>query len=342
MKSVINFLKKRWKLILILVIVIGLALFFLNSSQQKNQIQYEEMTVERRYLVKTLELSGYLDAKEHANLSFIAGGRLVYLGAQEGDWVKKWQTIATIDVRDLQKTLNKTLNVYDTTRLNWEETERNDKDKALSEEEIRDNKQQQNTLENSVYDVELTSIAISNSVMSAPFEGILLSVPSNVTGVVLGPTSTFELVNPKTLIVRADVDEADVSLLMIGQKAELNFDAYPDEDTSTLVSFIALKSSQGSSGTVFKVELPMVGVETLSKYRLGMNADVYIELEKKENVLVLPIIAVETKDGQDMVKLKSEDKQGYREQVVELGLETDEAVEILSGLNENDIVLIEE
>lgn len=342
MSKIFAFLKKRWKLLLLLLIIFVVVILAVMNGQAKKQAQFIEVAVERQDLQKNLEVSGILDAKEHVYMSFIAGGKLVYLGAKEGDWVKKWQTIASIDARDLQKNLQKSLNVYSNDRLDWEEVERANKDQVLTEEELRDLKQEQNRLNNTVLDVELVSVAISNSVMSAPFEGILLSVPSPVTGVVLGPTSTFELINPKTLIIRAEVDEVDIALLRTGQKATLNFDAYPDEFVETTISQIALKTVQSSAGTVFRIELPLLGVEELSKYRLGMNTDVAIELENKSNVLVIPLIATESRDGNNYVKVKDGSRQGFREQQVELGLESDELVEVLSGLNEADIILIEE
>ena len=342
MSKIVAFIKKRWKLLALILIVLSIALISIINGRAKKQAQFTEVKVERQDLQKNLEVSGILDAKEHVYLSFIAGGKLVYLGAKEGDWVKKWQTIATIDARDLQKNLQKALNVYSNDRLEWEELERANKDQVLSEEEIRDLKQEQNLLNNTVLDVELVNVGISNSVMSAPFEGILLSTPSPVTGVVLGPTSTFELVNPKTLIAKAEVDEADVSLIREGQVASLNFDAYPEEVIETSISQIALKSSQGSAGTVFRIELPLLGVEDLSKYRLGMNIDVAIELAKKTNILAIPLIATESRDGNNYVKVKDNSRLGYREQMVELGLESDELVEVLSGLNDGDLILIEE
>jgi multidrug efflux pump subunit AcrA (membrane-fusion protein) len=178
--------------------------------------------------------------------------------------------------------------------------------------------------------------------MSAPFAGVLLTVPSPVIGVTLSPSDIFELVNPQTLLVRAEVDEIDLSLLSIGQKADLIFDSYPDETIDSEISFIALKSTTGSTGTVFKVELPLPGVEDLSKYRIGMNADVEIELAKKTDVLVIPLEAISNQDGQTIVKVKKNNRQGYEDRVIELGLESDEAAEVLSGLEEGEIILIED
>jgi len=122
----------------------------------------------------------------------------------------------------------------------------------------------------------------------------------------------------------------------------ITFDSYPEENIESEISFIALKSTAGSTGTVFKLELPMTGIEDLSKYRIGMNADVEIELAKKTDVLVIPLEAISNQQGQTIVKIKSQNSQGYEDRIIELGLESDEEAEVVSGLEEGEIILIED
>jgi RND family efflux transporter MFP subunit len=335
------FSKKNWKLLVIIAVVVFLGIVILWNRQKNQETQFLEHQVEKQDITQSLVLSGTLDAKERVYLNFLAGGKLVYLGAKEGEWVKKWQTIASIDARDLQKNLEKNLNFYENRRFDWDAQVEEDKDQVLTDDEIRARKQDQNLLDNTVLDVELISVATTNRVMTAPFAGILLSMPSQVTGVTLAPSDVFELVNPQTLLIRAELDEIDLSLVSLGQGANLIFDAYPEEIIRSEINFIALKSTMGSTGTVFRLELPMTGVEDLSKYRLGMNADVEIELAKKTDVLVIPLEAISSQQGQTVVKVKDQSRQGYEERVVELGLESDEMAEIKSGLTEGEIILIE-
>ena len=322
--------KKTQRITIAVVLVIIVVSIFLNRGRSQ-QVEFSEYQVNRQDISQVLVLSGTLDAKERVYLNFLAGGKLVYLGAQEGDWVKQGQTIATVDYRDLQKSLEKNLNFYENRRLDWDAQLEEDKDQVLTEDEQRAREQNQNLLENTVLDVELISVAVDNRVMSAP-----------VTGVTLSPTYLFELVNPQTLIVRAEVDEIDLSLLSLGQKAKLIFDAYPEENIDSEITFIAPKSTVSSSGTVFEIELPVPGVVDLSKYRIGMNADVEIELAKKTDVLVVPLEAVSNQDGQTIVKVKSQNSQGYEDRVIELGLESDELAEVVGGLAEGEVILIED
>ena len=338
-KKIFSQKKKRLWIFIGLIIIIGI--IFLWNRAKKQTVEFSEYQLNRQDISQTLVLSGTLDAKERVYLNFLAGGKLVYLGAKEGDWVNKWQTIATIDTQDLQKNLEKNLNYYENRRLDWDALLKDDEGEILDDDEKRARQQEQNLLDNTVLDVEIISVAVNNRVMTAPFAGVLLTLPTSVVGVTLSPTDVFELVNPQTLLVRAEVDEIDLSLLSLGQKANLIFNAYPEEAIASEISFISLKSAVGSTGTVFKIELPLPSVEDLSKYRIGMNADVEIELAKRTEVLVVPLEAISNQDGQTVVKVKSQNRQGFENRVIKLGLESDEAAEVLEGLEEGEIILIE-
>jgi len=340
-KNIGQLIKGKIKLIAVLVLVIGAVAFF---YRKKSQATHVELTFEKPIiedLTKTLEVSGVVDAKKKANLRFAAGGKIVYLGAKKGEWVKKWQTIATIDRRTLEKQLKQDLNDYMKERWDWDQTQDDIKDRWIDKEEERTVDQAGWDLENTILDVEVRDIAISNTTMTAPFEGILVSSPTDVSGVQLLATEAFELVNPNSLIFKAEVDEADIALVRPGLVGKLSLDAYPDETTESYVTFIAYKSNITTTGTVFLVEFPLLGENTLEKYRLGMNGDISIELATKKNVLTTLLIATRERDEKIFVDVKTGENT-YEEREIKIGMETDEKVEILEGLSESDEVLIPE
>lgn len=334
-----QFIQKKWKLLsIILLVILGIGFWLYQRSQTtESDLTYQKAQI--RDLEKNLEVSGIIDAKEKANLRFAAGGKVVYLGAQEGDAVQKWQTIATIDRATLKKQLEQDLNNYLKERWDFERLQ-DDYDYQVEPLETRRTlDQEQWNLENQVLNVEIRDIAINNTVLAAPFSGVLVSSPVNTTGVNLLATDVFELVNPDTLIFKAAVDEADIALVNKDQSGKIYLDAYPDQAIEASIDYIAFKSQQSSTGTVFTVELPLTGENLLGKYRLGMNGEVEILIEKKEDVLTVPFIATRFRDGQYYVEIKGPEGEPV-ERPIEIGLETEDYVEILNGLSPDDEVLI--
>jgi len=323
------------------VLVIAAALWWWSSANAKEELQGTFTSVKQQDFVATITVSGRMDAKEKARLRFMAGGKVVHLGAKEGDFVNKWQTIATIDRAALQKQLQQNLNTYMKERYDFEDVKDDIKDKVLDVQDNRQVARDQYDLDNQVINVEIQSIAIQNTVLSAPFAGILTVSPTNTTGVQLLASDYFEIVNPETLVFRAAVDEIDLHKLSIGQQAKIVLDAYDGEEISSTLSYIAFTSSESSSGTVFLLEFP-IAASDMSRYRLGMNGDVDIELERRSNTLVIPLDAISERDGKVFVQVRAADGESLEEREVTLGLENEDEVEVLSGLTKQDEVFLPE
>ncbi len=337
--SVVGFLKNRWKLIIVLVLVIGGIAFWQIRKAQSSQPTLTFTKPTQGTIVKTLQVSGVIDATEKANMRFAAGGKVVSLGAQEGEYVKKGQMIATIDQRELQKRLQQDLNAYMAERWDWE-TSQDATDynvETLSRRKALDKEQWD--LTDTVLNVEIRDISIQNTVLRSPFTGILVSSPTSVTGVNILATDVFEVVNPQTLIFKAAVDEADINQVKIGQQAVISLDSLPDQTITTYVKAIDFKSSQSSTGSVFLVDFPIENTTLLDQIRLGMNGDITITIETKENVVSVPLDTTRQRDGKTIVDVRTGPNTAAEREIT-TGLESDESVEVLSGLTLQDEVVV--
>lgn len=339
-ENLLAFAKKRFKLILILVVLLGAALLFFNNGK-KDEEKLTFVSPEKKDITASITISGRVDAKEKARLRFAAGGKVVFLGAKEGDVVKKWQTIATIDRAALQKQLQQNLNLYMKERYDFENVRDDIKDQVLDTKENRAVAKDQYDLDNQVLSVEIQSIAIQNTTLAVPFSGVLTVAPTAVAGVQLLPSDYFEVVNPETLIFRAAIDEIDLHKISLGQESKILLDAYDEEEITTNVSYISYVSNESSSGTVFLLEFPLNQAD-ISRYRLGMNGDAVIKLAEKKDVLVIPLDVISERDDKVYVKVQADNKEGFIEKEIETGLESDDEVEVLSGLSETDLVLLPE
>ena len=335
-----QFIRKHWKIIAILTILVILVIWFYFRNQAKNELKLTFAKPQIEDLTKVLEVSGVVDAKQKARLRFIAGGKIVYLGAHEGDTVKKWQTIAAIDGATLKKQLEQDLNLYMKERWDFEQSKDDTGNYDLlpiTTRRTRD--QEQWDLENEVLDVEIRDIAIRNTALTAPFDGILTVSPITNPGVQVLSTDYFEVVDPTTLIFRGQVDEADIAQINLSQTATIELDAYENEVFNSTVNFIAYSSSASSTGTVFLVEFPLQG--NLDKFRLGMNGDVAIKIDSRNQVISIPFVATRERDGHVYVDVRTGDKT-YEQREIKVGMETEEKVEVLEGLSLDDEILIPE
>ncbi|MCA9368977.1 efflux RND transporter periplasmic adaptor subunit [Candidatus Woesebacteria bacterium] len=341
-RSLVKKLKARWKLLLVMLLVGGgLVLYFFNKAQA-NQETYTFISPERGEITQSIELSGTVDAKERARLRFAAGGKVTYLGAQEGDAVKKWQTIATIDQAALQKQLEQTLNNYSKERWDWEQTQ-DDIDHDYAGQPLEDRRtidKEQFDLNNSVLTVEIQDIAIQNTRLTAPFNGVLTTSPATVTGVQLLASDYFEIINPETIIFRAYVEEEDVTKLSLDQVANIRLDAFSEGSLNSTISYISYTALQGVDGTVFMVEFPLAETEDMP-LRIGMNGDAEVILSQKEDVLYIPIIATIQRDDKTFVEVKV-DENKVEEREIETGIESEEYIEVISGLSESDLIVLPE
>jgi RND family efflux transporter MFP subunit len=333
-----SWIKKHKLLVGLLLIVIGFGAFRYFKGKD---VSYDEYTVTRSDIKETFELSGKVTAGTSASLRFGAGGLITYMGAKEGDQVKKWQTLASVDTRQLQKVMEQKLNLYAIQRGTFDQT-LDDNDNSVPGGDLGNTlkrllEKNQYQLDNTVKDVEYQDLYLKLSRLTSPIMGILVRSPIDTANVQVSPTDTWVVVDPSSLYFSADLDETDLSRVTKGQKVEVSIDAYPDRDITTEVESISYSPKETSAGTTYEVKLPLSGHVDLM--RIGLNGTAAIIVDEKNDVLTLPSSALSAKDGKTIVLIKSGNK--YVEKEVETGIENEGVVEILSGLGESEHVYTE-
>lgn len=139
------------------------------------------------------------------------------------------------------------------------------------------------------------------------------------------------------LIVRAQVDETDIGKIKPGQEAVITLDAYSDVKIQAFVDHIYYESKTVNNVTVYEVDLNLNEVPEF--FRSGMNTNVDFLVEKKDDVLLVPLDVIERRSGKAYVSLKANGRKDNGEKEVELGLSDDRNVEIASGLTQDDEII---
>lgn len=171
---------------------------------------------------------------------------------------------------------------------------------------------------------------------SLPGEVILRNVV--VGQAVDGGTVLFAVAD--TLIVNAQVDESDIGKIKLGQKVRIRLDSYPDQPVDGKVFDMLYEGKNVSNVITYGVKVRPDKVPSF--FRSQMTANVSFLVKRKDDAVLVPAAAVkDAPGGKRVVTLPSAEKNGKPEtREVKTGIETDEQVEIVSGLAAGEAVLV--
>jgi len=146
------------------------------------------------------------------------------------------------------------------------------------------------------------------------------------------------------LMVRAEVDETDIGKVQVGQHAELRCEAFPGQTFSGRVVRISgglgkkkIQTDNPSEKIDTDILESFIEVDPGTPLRVGLRVDVYVQLARKDNVLIVPRRAVEFSDGTATVHVKT--PAGHSPRPVRLGAQDGLNIEVTEGLKDGDVVV---
>ncbi len=331
--------KKIWFFIFIFIII---TIFFFQQKRINEVKSKGFYKVVSKDLKEELSLSGQIDAEEKVTLRFQTAGRLAWVGVKEGDYVRKYQTIASLDQRDLKNRLQKYLNAYVNQRYSFEQTKDDnwqkqfDLSEAIRTRAERVLKQNQLNLENTVLDVEYQNLTIDFANLFTPIEGIVTKVNTPYAGVNITPAQAeFEVINPKTLYFSVTADQTEVVNLKEGQKGVIVFDSFPEKEFSGKIYWIAFTPKAGETGTVYQIKMRFDPKNI--NFKIGMSGDVNFLIKERKNVLSVPLSYLKSDRKGDYVNVLINGK--TKKVYVKKGEEIDGSIVIKRGLQEGDLIV---
>ena len=150
----------------------------------------------------------------------------------------------------------------------------------------------------------------------------------------------IQLTDVSPLHLNIQVDEIDIGLIREQMSARVQLDALPGVALPALLEQIALVGR--NDGGIVSYDVQVTLDSTDQRARVGMTAEATIVVEERKDVLLIPnlYIRLDRQTDQAYVNVLRED--GSVEEVeVTLGLRGQEDSEVLSGLNEGDLILID-
>ncbi|MCB2106882.1 MAG: efflux RND transporter periplasmic adaptor subunit [Rhodobacteraceae bacterium] len=186
--------------------------------------------------------------------------------------------------------------------------------------------------------LESAQINLGYTRISAPIRGVIAEVTTRegetVQASFAAPTFV-SIVDLDRLEVQAFVDETDIGRIFIGQPARFGVDTYADTDFEATVTAINPKAAMQNGVVNYVVVLAFDGQEDRI-LRPEMTAHVRLQVGERADVLTAPRAALRQDRGRQIVLV--ERNGDWIEQQVQIGWRADQKVEIVTGLNEGDIV----
>lgn len=252
--------KRWWFWALVVAVLIGAGLV-VRSRGAPQAVEFA--TVAAAYpsaSLAVLNATGRVVAQRRASVSSKGTGRLEWLGVQEGQMVKEGDVIAKLENRDVAAQREQAAAQVRAARANLVQGEAELEDaqaalkraqdlarqnfisgSALDTAEARYNKAraQIDSLKAQIGVAEasyrVADVAYDQTLIRAPFSGIVLTKSANVGDIVTpfssasGTTgAVVTMADMETLEVEADVSESSIAKIVVGQPAEIQLDAFPD------------------------------------------------------------------------------------------------------------------
>lgn len=315
--------KKLLLIILLSVVVVGAGGFFLLSNGSSVDVMYRMDKVTRGDIQVVVTATGTLNADTTVQVGTQVSGVISKLYVDFNSKVKKDQIIALIDPTFLQSTVQDASANLERAKAQSRDSKRTfdrmkvllskglaseaDYDAAITayESNIAAQKSSQAQLDRAIINLKYATIR-------TPIDGIVISravdVGQTVAASLAAPT-IFTIANDLTKMqVQANVDEADIGKVQVGQDVQFTVDAYPEQTFHGTVSQIRLAPVTVQNVVNYTVIIDVPNAEM--KLMPGMTATVTILVAKKEGVLKVPTIALRFQPPADQIEVRKDSTGG--------------------------------
>jgi HlyD family secretion protein len=143
---------------------------------------------------------------------------------------------------------------------------------------------------------------VDKMAVTAPIGGLITAINNSDGDNIDKSKAVLTIVDMSAIKVKVAVDELDIEKVKEGQIAEIKFDAIKDKTYEGEVESIAQVGNNSNNVTTFDV---VVAIKDPTGIKIGMNANVNILVDSKNDALVIPAEALVERNGQKFVMAES-------------------------------------
>lgn len=301
---------KIWCIVCLIIVFVVAAAMFMNGE---DEVQFNTTAVTTGSLDISVMATGYIQPVEEIEVGTQVSGVIEKIYVDYNSQVKKSQLLAELDKLTLQEKLNQAnaqLNSAKSdlnyARQNYSRVRKLHNAKAATDVALEDavNRlaQAETAVENATANLNQAQVNLSYAYIYSPIDGVILERAVNTGQTVAASFNTptlFTIAEDLTKMqVEADVDEADIGQVRIGQKVNFTVDAYVDDIFEGTVSQIRIQPKVTSNVVTYTVIVNAPNPE--EKLFPGMTANITIEIQAEEGNLV-PVEAINFKMSTELM-----------------------------------------
>jgi HlyD family secretion protein len=356
---------KKW-IFAILAAAVGIGGYYGWTNWQKSRLAAAAPTrattaiAELRDISFAVNAAGEIAPAEQVSVRPEINGLLLNLPVDIGDHVKKDDLLFKLDDSELQQQRASNVTDIEKAKLGVEKAERDYKrsrqlleSKLISQEVYDDTKTAydlaKNALERAQKDLSLTEERLTKTEVHAPFDCTVLTRPVSIGQAVSGSggfnsgTEVLTIADLNSMIINAQVNQADVPRLKAGEPVEVTVEAVVGLKVNGLVERISPQATIKNNIKGYLARIVLNNVDP--RVRPGMTANVRIPVASAANVTAVPLEAVFTEKNPDSEQMERfvyvQHGDGFEKRNVKVGISDFFYAEIQDGLAPGDVVSLE-
>lgn len=292
----------------VIVLIAAIVVFFVYryfASDKKTNIVVQTVKMTGQNVTTSVTATGTVEPVDQVEVGTQVSGIINHIYADYNSQVKKGQLLAELDKTNLQESVNNALAQYNAAlnELNYYQQNYSRQSnmykagvisKADYEQAAYQIKNSQQTVSQRKTALAQARTNLSYANIYAPIDGIVLSreVEEGQTVAASMTTPTlFTIAKDITKMqVEANVDEADIGGVAVGQRVSFTVDAYPQEEFSGRVRQVRLAATTESNVVTYTVIIDADNPE--QKLKPGLTATITIYTQELTGINTIPAAAI--------------------------------------------------
>jgi len=352
-------MKKVFKVIIILVVILSVGYFGFKYLTKKN-IKEKEKTlfelktakVELGEIATQIDITGEIEPETIVEIKSKVSGKIIKFSKNINDFVKTGDLIATIEI-DYQQanTITNTRSNLDLADIRYKWAKRDLDDIKTQYEAGFETKYNYDTAEKNLEQAELNyNIALEQykQVEEIDTKGEESKIYASVSGTVItrtveegemissiglgnsDGTAIMQIADLSQMIVKSNINEIDINKYKEGQTATITVPANPEHSYNGIITQVAVMAQSVNNVKVFPIEIELIDVDEFVKP--GMTAEITIKGQSKSDIPIIPITALFSNEKGEDVVYTVENNTIKETKVIVTGINNLTHVEVLSGI----------